>query len=538
MLDNALLRPIRFFRVKIKEGETVLKYFSATFSGVIQMYLMGLDVGTSSIKVLIIDYGGNVIARSSEEYPIYSPLPEYAEQDPDLWWDAAKNSIKAALKSSGLNPSEISAVGLSGQMHGTVLIGRDMRPLRPAIIWSDKRSASQCNEFYEKIGREKVLNTVCNPVMPGFMGPTLLWIKENENKIFNNIFRVLLPKDYIMHKLTGMTATDFSDASATLLFDVKRRMWSDEIVSALNLPIEALPEVFESTSVIGGISKKASEETGLHAGTPVAAGAGDSQAGAIGCGVIKAGVASSNIGTGGQIFTALDELIVDPKNRVHTFCHAVPNKWCLQGAILSAGLSLRWFRDNFAHMEKVVGLSSNIDPYDLLSKEAEKAEPGCSGLIFLPYLLGERSPHMDPKARGGFLGLMLQHSRQHFIRAIMEGVVYALRDCLEIFRELGVEIEKIIARGGGSRSNLWRQIQADIFNSPIIKTRVEDDSAFGAALLAGVGVGMYPSLEKACAEAVKTISVNEPNKERVKIYEETYSRVYRNLYPSLKNYWL
>ncbi|MBS7634637.1 xylulokinase [Candidatus Bathyarchaeota archaeon] len=502
------------------------------------MYLMGLDLSTSSIKVLIVDEEGNVIARSSEEYPIYSPLHDYAEQDPDLWWDAAKTSIKAALKSSGLKPSEISAVGLSGQMHGTVLIGRDMKPLRPAIIWSDKRSTSQCDEFYEIIGRERVLSMVCNPVMPGFMGPTLLWIKDNENRIFNSIFRVLLPKDYIRHKLTGIIATDFSDASATLLFDVRRRMWSDEIISALNLSREAFPEAFESTSVVGSISKKASEETGLHAGTPVVAGAGDSQAGAVGCGVIKAGIASSNIGTGGQIFTTLDELIVDPKNRVHTFCHAVPNKWCLQGAILSAGLSLRWFRDNFAHMEKVVGSSSNIDPYDLLSKEAEKAEPGCNGLIFLPYLLGERSPHMDPKAKGGFFGLTLQHSRQHFIRAIMEGVVYALRDCLEIFRELGVKIGKIIARGGGSRSNLWRQIQSDIFSSTIIKTGVEEDSAFGAALLAGVGVGIYPSLEKACAEAVKTVSVNEPDEERVKIYERTYSKVYRNLYSSLKNYWL
>jgi xylulokinase len=501
------------------------------------MYIMGLDIGTSSIKVLIADERGNVIARSAEEYPIHSPTPGYAEQDPDLWWEAAKTSIKMALKNSGLSSSEISALGLTGQMHGTVLIGRDMRPLRPAIIWSDKRSAYQCREFYEKVGREKVLNIVCNPIMPGFMGPTLLWIRENEGRIFNSIFKVLLPKDYIRLKLTGIIATDFSDASATLLFDVRERMWSDEIISILNLPREAFPEAFESTSIIGNVSKEASEETGLHAGTPVVAGAGDSQAGAVGCGVIKAGIASSNIGTGGQIFTTLDELMVDTKNRVHTFCHAVPNKWCLQGAILSAGLSLRWFRDSFAHMEKIVGAFSDIDPYDLLSKEAETVEPGCNGLIFLPYLQGERSPHMDPKARGGFFGLTLQHNRQHFIRAIMEGVVYALRDCLETFRELGVKIEKIIARGGGSRSNLWRQIQADIFRSTIVKTRVEEDSAFGAALMAGVGVGIYPSLENACEKAVEAVSINEPDGERAKIYERIYNEVYRNLYSSLKNYW-
>jgi xylulokinase len=501
------------------------------------MYLMGLDIGTSNVKVLITDERGNVIAESAEEYPIHSPIPGYAEQDPDLWWETTKNSIKAALKSSKLDSSEISALGLSGQMHGTVLIGRNMKPLRPAIIWSDKRSISQCYEFYKTVGREKALKIVCNPIMPGFMGPTLLWIKENESKTFNGIFKVLLPKDYIRLKLTGIIATDFSDASATLLFDVRNRNWSDEIISALNLPREAFPEIFESTSIVGSISKEASEETGLHAGTPVVAGAGDSQAGAVGCGAIKAGVASSNIGTGGQIFTTLDELTVDAKNRVHTFCHAAPNRWCLQGAILSAGLSLRWFRDNFAQMEKIVGAFSHINPYDLLSKEAEAVEPGCGGLIFLPYLLGERSPHMDPRARGGFFGLTLQHSRQHFIRAIMEGVVYALRDCLEIFRELGVKIEKIIARGGGSRSNLWRQIQADIFRSPIIKTKVEEDSAFGAALLAGVGVGVYSSLEKACGEAIETIGINEPDWERAEIYERIYNEVYRNLYPSLKNYW-
>jgi xylulokinase len=502
------------------------------------MYLMGIDIGTSSVKVLVIDYLGRVISKSSAEYPIKSPLEDYAEQDPEDWWRVTKFSIKESLKKSNISPSEISAIGLSGQMHGTVLIDRDGKPLRNAIIWLDKRSVKQCDRFYEKAGREKVLEITGNPLMPGFMGPTLLWIKENEPHIFNRIFKVLPPKDYVKFKLTGSLSTDFSDASATLLFNVRKREWSEYLISCLNFPREIFPDPLESTNVVGGISAESSEETGLRKDTPVVSGGGDSPVGALGCGVIKEGIVSSNIGTGGQIFTTLEEYKVDPKYRIHTFCHVVPGKWCLQGAILSAGLSLRWFRDNFAHPEKIVGSLCSVDPYEFLSKEAELAEPGCNGLIFMPYLLGERTPYMDPYARGGFFGLTFEHKRHHFIRAIMEGVVFALRDSLEIFRDLGVKVEKVVSRGGGSRSDLWLQIQADILNSKVFRSEVEEDSAFGAALLASVGAGIYHDLNEACSKTVRYTVIKHPNEERVKLYDRIYEKIYRHLYYSLRHYWL
>jgi len=501
------------------------------------VYLMGIDVGTSRTKILIIDDSGNFVAEASQEYPISAPHPGYAEQDPDWWWNAVKTSIREALKHSGTDPAEVSAIGLSGQMHGTVLLGKDFKPLRPAIIWADKRSSSQCEKFYERIGREKLLDIVCNPIMSGFMGPSLLWVKDNEPSIFEKTFRVLLPKDYVRFKLTGLLATDYSDASATLLFDVKRRKWSDYLFSRLDISSELFPPVFESTDVVGEPSIEASKATGLPPGVPVVAGGGDSPVGAVGCGAIRSGVVSSNIGTGGQIFTTLDEFRVDLRHRVHTFCHAVPGKWYLQGAILSAGLSLRWFKDNIAFPEKSVGALCNIDPYDLLSKEAEPVEPGCNGLIFLPYLLGERSPHMDPDARGGFFGLTFEHTRAHLIRAVMEGVVYALKDCLEIFEELGVKKENIIVRGGGSRSSLWRQIQADVFNAEVVKTKIEEEASFGAALLAGAGAGIYHDLEEACEKTIRIVSSETPDENRVKIYQRYYREIYRRLYPSLKKHW-
>ena len=501
------------------------------------VYLVGVDVGTSATKVLIIDELGKLVSNASHEYPISSPRPNYAEQDPEWWWHAVKASIKEALTSSKVDPSRISAIGLSGQMHGSVLLRKDGKPLRPAIIWPDKRSSSQCIEFYQRIGREKVADIVCNPVMQGFMGPSLLWVSENEPSIFNQIFKVLPPKDYVRFKLTGLFATDTSDASATLLFDVRTRQWSQYLLSQLGISREIFVKVFESTEVTGKISAEASEATGLPRGIPVIAGGGDSPVGAVGCGAIKQGIVSSNIGTGGQIFVTSEEFKVEPEHRIHTFCHAVPGKWYLQGAILSAGLSLRWFRDNFAQLEKSVEALCDIDSYDLLSKEAELAEPGCKGLIFLPYLMGERSPHMDSNARGGFFGLTFEHGRSHFIRAVMEGVVYALRDCLEIFKGLGIKTEKVIARGGGSRSALWRQIQADIFNAEVVKTEVEEEAAFGAALLAGIGVNVYHDFEEACEIALRLVSSQSPNEQRVKVYEEFYRKVYRNLYPTLRNRW-
>jgi len=407
--------------------------------------------------------------------------------------------------------------------------------LRPAIIWADKRSQSQCEEIYGRVGRGKVLEITCNPVMPGFMAPTLLWVKENELSVFRRIFKVLLPKDYIRFKLTGAFATDVSDASATLLFDVNKRNWSTEIISDLGFQPSFFPDVYESTDVTGEVSREASEETSLASGPIVVGGGGDSPVGAVGCGVTKPGILSSNIGSAGQVFAVLDKLRVDPQFRVHTFCHAVLGKWYIQGAILSAGLSLSWFAQNLGLEESL--RSTDVDPYEILSKEAESAEPGCEGLIFAPYLLGERSPHMDPRARGVFLGLTLSHKRAHMVRAIMEGVVYALRDSLEIFKRLGAKVDRIIARGGGAKSTLWRQIQADIFNSEVMTVGVKEEASFGAALLAGVGADVYADLEEAVKETVKIRDVEYPCPERVKIYEHYYKKVYRRLYPVLKCYF-
>lgn len=497
-------------------------------------YLMGIDVGTSSTKVLVIEESGRVVAEASHEYPISTPKEGWAEQDPELWWKAFRESIRK-ISESVLR--EVVAIGLSGQMHGTVVLDRFGRPLRPAVIWADRRSLPQCREIYARFGRESVLELVCNPMMPGFMGPTLLWLLENEPQTVRDANVVLLPKDYVRLRLTGSVATDVSDASATLLFDVKARRWAEELVSSLGIPLNLLPEVLESTDVAGEVTDEASEETGLSAGIPVIVGGGDSQVGAVGCGAVKEGLISSNIGTGGQVFATINHVKVDPKHRVHTFCHAVPGRWCLQGAILSAGLSLRWFRDNLAHMEKVIGDLCSLDPYELLSMEAEAAEPGCRGLIFLPYLLGERSPHMNPNAKGVLFGLTIEHRRAHIIRAIMEGVVYALKDSLEVFKELSVRAERVISRGGGAVSRLWRRIQADVFGVEVVRCKVGEEAALGAALLAGVGVNVYRDVENACSEAVKTVDTESPNPENVKIYEHYYSKFYRRLYPTLEDYW-
>ncbi|MCD6465310.1 xylulokinase [Candidatus Bathyarchaeota archaeon] len=500
-------------------------------------YLVGVDVGTSSTKAVVIDEDGRVLARSSSEYGIDSPKPGWVEQDPTVWWNATRNVIKALIKNSEINPNMISAVGFSGQMHGTVMIGRDRKPIRPAIIWTDKRSLKECDEIYRRLGRSEVLKVTCNPIMPGFMAPTLLWIRKNEPKNLKEAFKVLPPKDYVRLRMTGSIATDPSDASATLLFDVKARRWSEYLALELGLPQGLLPPVIESTEVAGEVTEEASEETGLPEGTPVITGGGDSQVGAVGCGAIKPGVITSNIGTGGQIFSTTDEAREDPNYRVHLFCHAVPGRWCLQGAILSAGLSLRWFRDNLAQPERMMGTLCNIDPYTILSEEAETAEPGCRGLIFLPYLVGERSPHMDPQAKGVLYGLTIEHRRAHLIRSVMEGVTYALRDCLEVFRELGVEVRRVIARGGGARSRLWRRIQASVFGVEVVRVDVEEEVAFGAALLAGVGVGVYKNLDEACERTIRILDREEPDAEEVEIYNDYYRNVYRRLYPSLKPIW-
>ena len=500
-------------------------------------YLLGIDLGTTNVKALIIDEEGKLISEANKEYTISTPLPGYAEQDPDMWYKSLKECLRQVITDSRAETEEILSIGISGQMHGTVILGKDLTPLRPAIIWADKRSSSQCNKLREMLGRDKVINILGNPIMPGFMGPTLLWLKENEPSNFNAINKIMLPKDYVRFRLTGEIVTDFSDASATALFDIKKRKWSNEVVSILGISEDMLPRILESTSVGGFISREVAVETGLPEDIPVVVGGGDSQVGAIGAGVIKEGTVSSNIGTGGQIFTTIDRCVIDPKLRIHTFCHVIPGKWCLQGAILSAGLSLRWFRDNFAFLENIVSELCNINTYDLLSKEAEKAEPGCNGLVFLPYLLGERSPYMDPKARGAFVGITYDHKRCHFIRAIMEGVAFALKDCLMIFKELGIAPKEVIARGGGAKSFLWKKIQSNVFGLPVSSTNIQQDVAFGAALLAGVGSKVYRDIPEACQKTIRISDKIFPEENLKRVYNELYEKIYSRLYNALNVFW-
>jgi len=493
---------------------------------------MGIDLGTSSVKVLIADDTGNILAQASSKYPILMPSDGFAEQDPKAWWSATKEAVRLALSSKNVNPEEIKAVGLSGQMHGTVLLDKNLNPLRNAIIWADSRSVPQCDKIRRKLGDEKIREILCNPIMPGFTAPSLLWIKENEPWILEKAHKVILPKDYIRLKLTEEVATDISDASATLLFDVKQRRWSSEVLSELDIDEDLLPQVHESVEVVGEISSGAARETGLPRDIEVVAGGGDSPVSAVGCGIIKSGLISVNIGSAGQVFTVIDDVRVDPMLRVHTFCHAVPGKWYLQGAILSAGFALEWFIRSLG-LEELLS-EKEVDSYSKLIQEASEVPAGSAGLIFLPYLLGERSPHMDPTARGAFIGLKAAHSRGHFVRAVMEGVAFALRDCYEVFKELKIPVGEIIIRGGGGKIELWRQIIADVFNCKV-KTVAVEEAAFGAALLAGIGVRIYKDFEDAVKKTVKTSLSNEPEPKR-EVYDDLYE-IYKNLYPELRRHF-
>ncbi|MFH1009256.1 MAG: xylulokinase [Candidatus Latescibacterota bacterium] len=484
--------------------------------------LIGIDIGTSSIKSVLMDEAGTVISGAQKETEICVPVPGWAEQDPETWWRATCHTVKKVLKSSGVDPKTIAGVGFSGQMHGTVLVDKNHKVLRPAILWADGRSAKQCLKIYESVGREQLAQWTANPVSPGFMAASLLWIREHEPEIYEQTAVAMLPKDYVRFRLTGEIATDVSDAAGTLLFDMANRRWSEKLLHALDLPVRNLPQVLGSSQIAGAVGCYASEETGLSIGTPVIAGAGDQAAAAVGNGIIETGTMLSTIGTGGQLLVPLSSPMYDPRLRTHTFCHAVPDRWFTMAAILSAGLSLRWFRDQIAGMS-----------YERLSEEAARVAPGSEGLIFLPYLIGERTPHMDSEARGGFVGLSLHHSLGHLARAIMEGVAFALRDGMEIFRELGVRTDRIIVSGGGASSPVWRQIQADVFGCEVARVRGEERAGVGAAMLAGIGTGVYDGFEDACTRAVHYQTGATPILENVARYERLHG-VFHGLYPKLK----
>jgi len=497
------------------------------------MFFIGIDVGTSGTKTLLIDAYGKVVASATFEYPLYQPQIGWAEQNPEDWWDASVKGIRSVLEKSKVDPKEVKAVGLTGQMHGLVMLDKNYNVIRPSIIWCDQRTAKECDEITEKVGKERLIEITANPALTGFTASKILWVRNNEPQNYEKVYKILLPKDYIRFKLTGEFATDVSDASGMQLLDIKNRCWSDEVLEKLEIDKNLLGKVYESPEVTGKINKAASEITGLCEGTLVVAGGGDQAAGAVGNGIVKTGVISSTIGSSGVVFAHLDEFKIDPQGRVHTFCHAVPGKWHVMGVTQGAGLSLKWFRDNFAHIEKAAFEFIDKDPYILMDQEAELANPGADGLVFLPYLMGERSPILDPYAKGVFFGITAKHTRREFIRAVMEGVVFSLKSCMDVLEEMSVEIKEVRVSGGGSKSNLWRQIQADIFKKEIWVTNSAEGPSFGAAILASVGAKVYSTVEEACDAIIKKEKKEIPKSSNVKIYEETY-KLYTELYHRVK----
>jgi xylulokinase len=489
------------------------------------IHLLGIDVGTGGTRALLIDESGAVVASAIHEHePFASPRSGWAEQDPHDWWKACQGAVRKLLAESEVPASEIACIGLSGQMHGAVLLDRNEEVLRPALIWCDQRTAAECRYLNETIGPQRLVELTANPALTNFTLTKLLWVRTNEPHIWRRFHSFLLPKDYVRLRLTGVRAIDVADASGTLLLDVVHRRWSEAMLDAVELNPDCLPALHESQEIVGRITESAAASTGLKAGTPVVAGAGDQAAGATGMGIVRPGDVSATIGTSGVVFAASDAPVTDPAGRLHTFCHAIPGRWHVMGVTQSAGLSLRWLRDNFAQ-------SSN---YDQLTSEAAKVPPGSGGVLWAPYLMGERTPHLDPDARAALLGLAADHTRAHVVRAILEGVAFSLKDTLTIFRELGIPVKAIRLGGGGARSSLWRQIQADVYSQGVEIVQAEEGAAYGAALLAGVGAGVWVSVDAACDAVVHVAGRTAPDPQAVIVMEESYAR-YRRIYPALRS---
>jgi xylulokinase len=482
--------------------------------------LLGLDVGTSGARCVAIDETGRLLAEAASEYPLHSPRPGWSEQDPEDWWEASRTVLgRVALKVG----QDVAGIGLTGQMHGAVFLDGADAIIRPALLWNDQRTQEQCDEITRLVGRDELIRIAGNPALTGFQAPKLLWLREEEPRAYARMHRLLLPKDYIRLRLTGQAATDVSDASGTLLLDLRSRSWSDEILGTLEIPRRWLPEVFEGPEATGGVLAGVAGELGLRPGIPVAAGGGDNAAGAVGSGIIAGGLASCSIGTSGVLFAHSDALRLDPSGRLHAFCHAVPNRYHLMGVSLSAGGSLRWWRD-------ILGNAT----YEEMGLLAAQAPPGSEGLVFVPYLTGERSPHLDPLARGAFFGLSSRHSAAHLTRAVMEGVAFSLRDSLDLMKELGEAPTQVRVTGGGARSDLWRQVLADVFDCRIVRTASDQGPAFGAALLASVAAGVHTNVEEACAGIELRADADDPDPARARIYAE-YHAVYRSLYPATRD---
>jgi xylulokinase len=497
-------------------------------------YLLGIDIGTSGTKTLICDEKGKVLETAMAEHPISSPKPGWSEQSPLDWWKATCAATKAVLQKAKVKPKDVGGIGLSGQMHGSVFLGDGEKPLRPALLWNDQRTAKQCAEIESKAGgRERLIELVANPALTGFTAPKILWVRENEPRVYEKTKHILLPKDYIRFRMTGEYATEVSDASGMLLLDVANRKWSDELLSLLQIDKSLLARLHESFEVTGTLSKQGAKALGLAEGIPVVGGGGDQAAGAVGNGIVAPGIVSATLGTSGVVFAHSDQPTRDPKGRVHTMCHAVPGKWCVFGCMLSAGGSFQWFRNQLGENEIARAKKKKVDPYELLIAEAQRAPAGSEGLFFLPYLTGERCPYPDPCARGGWIGATARTTRDMMIRSLIEGVTFGMRDALEIMKQMNIPLSEVRASGGGARSPFWRQLQGDIYNAPIVLTNATEGPAYGVALLAGVGTGVWKSVEEACKRSIKQTKRIQPNAKQAAFYQRYYD-VYHKLYGDLK----
>jgi len=492
------------------------------------MPFLGIDVSTTGAKALLIDEQGAVLGTGTSEYPLSTPRALWSEQDPEDWWAGTVNSIREALEEANLRGDQVRAIGLTGQMHGLVLLDGSGNVLRPAILWNDQRTARQCEEITDRVGLGRLLAVAGNPALTGFTAPKVLWVREHEPEIYARTAQILLPKDYVRYRLTGQYATDKAGAAGTLLFDVKARDWSPEILEALEIPAQWLPETHEGPEVTGTVHQSAAEATGLAAGSPVVGGGGDQAAQAVGVGAVRSGIIALTLGTSGVIFGPVDDPLIEPEGRLHAFCHAVPpdtgSGWHLMGVMLSAAGSLRWYRDTLAP-----GMS-----YDELTVMAADVPVGAEGLFFLPYLTGERTPHPDPLARGAFVGLTLRHTRGHMTRAVLEGVGFGLRDNMELIQQIGLgEVAQVRISGGGSRSPLWRQILSDILGASLARVSVTEGASYGAAILAGVGAGAWSTVPEACDETIQVLDAIQPRPDQAAFYDTLYPE-YQALYPRLK----
>jgi xylulokinase len=495
---------------------------------------LGIDIGTSGTKTIVIDESGTILASASAEYPCDHPRPGWSEQDPDSWWRATVSTVREVLAKGSFKAADVAGIGLSGQMHGSVFLDAEGKVVRPALLWNDQRTVAEAAEIEAKAGgREGLVRMVANRALVGFTAPKVLWLRNQEPANFDRVRQILLPKDYIRFKLSGTYATEVSDAAGTLFLDVANRCWSKPLLGLLDLDPALLPECFESFEVSSVVSQSGAEATGLNIGTKIVGGGGDQPAGAVGNGIVRAGVVSATMGTSGVVFAHAPEPGFDPLGRLQRGCHAVPGAWCVMGVVLSAGGSFQWYRNQLAEVQVDAAKALGIDPYELLNDQAALAGPGAEGLFFLPYLTGERAPYYDSDAKGAWVGLTVRHGRPHLVRSILEGASYAMRDSLELIREMGVNIEQIRVSGGGARSPFWRQIQADIYGVDVHTVNATEGPAFGVALLAMVGAGVFSSVPEACDATIRLIERTKVEPQVKEFHDKAYV-LYKKLYQDLR----